>query len=110
MGGPRISFKAWKSIKIGISGGRARSAVSLMDSVFASSVTCSLQSKRRKSNLGFAAVFLDTGIKKNNEKIFKEMLRKLMKAYLNHLSQKSCQIKDNMASNLIIKPKRVLTV
>lgn len=49
MGGPRISFKAWKSIKIGISGGRARSAVSLMDSVFVSSVTCSLQSKRRKS-------------------------------------------------------------
>lgn len=39
IGGPRISFKAWKSIKIGISGGRARSAVSLMDSVFASSVT-----------------------------------------------------------------------
>lgn len=62
MGGPRISFKAWKSIKIGISGGRARSAVSLMDSVFVSSVTCSLQSKRRKSNLGFVAVFLDTGM------------------------------------------------
>lgn len=62
MGGPRMSFKAWKSIKIGISGGRARSAASLMDSDFASSVTCSLQSKRRKSNLGFVTVF-DSGIK-----------------------------------------------
>lgn len=77
MGGPRISFKAWKSIKIGISGGRARSAVSLMDSAFVSSVTCSLQSKRR-SILGFLAVFLDTGIRKiTTRKQHKEIFRKV---------------------------------
>lgn len=43
-------------------------------------------------------------------KIFKETLRKFMKVCLNYLSQKSCQIKDNMAPNLIIKPIHVLTV
>lgn len=101
MGGPRMSFRAWKSIKIGISGGRARSAVSLMDSGLASSVTCSLQSKGRKSNLGFVTVFprqrnfLKIVTEKN--KICKEILRKFRKMCSNHLSQKSCQIKDNMA-------------
>lgn len=91
-----MSFKAWKSIKIGISGGRARSAVSLMDSDFASSVTCSLQSKRRKSDLGFVAVFLDGRIKKimtEKNKIFKEMLRKLMKVCLNHLYKNLVKLK-----------------
>jgi len=43
-------------------------------------------------------------------KIFKEMLRKFMKVCFNHLSQISCQIKDNMATHLVIKPKHVLTV
>lgn len=48
IGGPRMSFRAWKSIKIGISGGRAKSVVSLIDSDFASSKMCSLQPKREK--------------------------------------------------------------
>lgn len=101
MGGPRISFRAWKSIKIGISGGRARSAVSLMDSGLASSVTCSLQSKGRKSNLAFVMVlprqrnFFAIVTEKN--KTCNEMHSKFWKMCSNHLSQKSCQIKDNMA-------------
>lgn len=48
IGGPRMSFRAWKSIKIGISGGKAKSVVSLIDSGFASSKMCSLQPKREK--------------------------------------------------------------
>lgn len=96
-----MSFRAWKSIKIGISGGRARSAVSLMDSALASSVMCSLQSKGRESNLGFVMVFprqsnfLKIVTEKN--KICNEMLSKFRKMCSNHPSQKSSQIKDNMA-------------
>lgn len=83
MGGPRISFRAWKSIKIGISGGRARSAVSLMDSGLASSVTCSLQSKGRKSNLAFVMVFprqrIAFEIMTEKNKTCNEMLSKFRK-------------------------------
>lgn len=46
IGGPRMSFSAWKSMRIGISGGRAKSAVSPMASGFAASSTCSLHPKR----------------------------------------------------------------
>lgn len=42
IGGPRMSLRAWKSMRIGISGGRPRSAVPPMDSGFVSR-TCSLQ-------------------------------------------------------------------
>ena len=48
IGGPRMSFRAWKSIKIGISGGRAKSVVSLTGSDFPSSKRCSLQPKGEK--------------------------------------------------------------
>ena len=43
-----MSFRAWKSIKIGISGGRAKSVVSLTGSDFPSSKMCSLQPKGEK--------------------------------------------------------------
>lgn len=101
MGGPRISFRAWKSIKIGISGGRDRSAVSLMDSGLASSVMCSLQSKGRRSNLAFVMVFpRQRNFKKivtEKYKICNKTLNKFRKMCSNQLSQKSCQIKDNTA-------------
>lgn len=46
IGGPRMSLSAWKSIKMGISGGRARSGLSLMDSGSVSLKTCSLPPER----------------------------------------------------------------
>lgn len=51
-----MSFRAWKSIKIGISGGRPKSVVSSMESGFASSRMCSLPPKRETCIFFFSEI------------------------------------------------------